>query len=350
MPARAPSPDRRAARRRPSALALAGVAAALGGCGSAAVADLPAPAVPGVSPPQAHAPTGGVVRLGPRGSSAAPTGLAVDPDTGRVAVGLASPPALVLVDGATGRPRARVPLPAPPGQLSAAGGDVLVPAGEHVLRVRARDGRVVQDTAVAQRARTVLAGGPGTAFAAGEALGSGDGALVALSAGGRRRAARVDASPTTVARVDAGRVAVVSGRARRAALLDATTLRELAGAPAGVGPTRAVARGDYLWVVDTRGEALLVFRTRPTFSLVRRLSLPGGPFAIALDKGRYRLWVTLTGTNEIAEFPSHGRPHELRRLPTVRQPDAIAVDPITHRLFVGGAGGALELIDPPPLP
>lgn len=347
MPCRASRPDRAAQARRGAAAAAVLAAAAVAGCGSAGPGALPPAATPAASPPEATAPAGRVLRVGPPGGPA-PSGLAVDPDTGRVAVGLADPAQLVLLDGASGAVRGRVGLPSAPGRLAAAHGDVFVPAtrARSLLRVRARDARVLGARRLGFRPTAALAGEPGDAFAAGSAAG-GAGAVAAVGAGGAR-AASVDAAPTSLARADAGRVAVVAARERTLELVDATTLQPRGTASAGVGPTQAVARGPYVWVVDTQGEALLVFRVTPKLELVRRLYLAGGPYAIALDTTHHRLWVTFTQTNEVAELPAHGRPHELQRLPTVRQPDAIAVDSLTHRLFVGGAGGRVELIDPPP--
>lgn len=166
---------------------------------------------------------------------------------------------------------------------------------------------------------------------------------------GRALPARPDAGRVPVDR--GARVAAVLPRERTVALSDARTGRLLGRADAGVGPTNAVSNDRWLWVTDTQGDALLVFRTRPKLELVRRVYLPAGPYAIALDEGKLRLWVTLTGTSEVAELPANGRPHELRRFPTVRQPDALAVDSRTHRVFVGGARDrVLQLIDPGPLP
>jgi len=151
--------------------------------------------------------------------------------------------------------------------------------------------------------------------------------------------------------VDGGaRVAAVLARERTVELSDARTAELVGSADAGVGPTNAISNDRWLWVTDTQGDALLVFRTRPEFELVRRVYLPGGPYAIALDTGKVRLWVTLTGTNEVAELPAHGRPRELRRFPTVRQPNALAVDSRTHRVSVAGVrDGVVQLIDPGPL-
>lgn len=149
------------------------------------------------------------------------------------------------------------------------------------------------------------------------------------------------------AAADGGRQVVVDGRARTVSLLDGDG-RVLAREAAGVGPTHALSRGRWLWVVDTAGEALLVFRVTDGLELVRRVFLPGRPYGLARDARKGRLWVTLTRTNEVAELPAHGRPHELRRLPTLRQPDHVAVDARTSRVFVRG-GGKLQAFDPPPL-
>ncbi len=148
--------------------------------------------------------------------------------------------------------------------------------------------------------------------------------------------------------VDGGREAVVLGRERAVELRDAATGRVLGRADAGVGPTRAFSRGPWLWVVDTDGQALLVYRVRPELELVRRVHLPGGPFAITFDQARFRLWITLTGTNEVAELPPHGRPRVLRRFPTVRQPDAVLIDPDTDEVVVLGKGAQQQFTPPPP--
>jgi DNA-binding beta-propeller fold protein YncE len=109
-------------------------------------------------------------------------------------------------------------------------------------------------------------------------------------------------------------------------------------AAAGVGPTQAVSDGHGLvFVVDTQGDGLLLFLTRPKLELHSRVFLPGRPYAIAIDRRRGRLWVTLTASNRVAEVTANGRPRLLRTLPAVRQPDAIAVDPRTSRVRVYGA-------------
>jgi hypothetical protein len=154
------------------------------------------------------------------------------------------------------------------------------------------------------------------------------------------------ARPRSVA--DAGdAIAVLSVRARVLELYDARTLRRVGRAPAGIGPTQVVAAGDRLYVVDTDGGALLVYEQEPALELVRRVYLPGSPYGIALDTMRRRLWVTLTARNELVELPAHGRPHPLRRFPTVRQPDSVAVHASSGRVVVTGrAEGVIQVLDP----
>jgi DNA-binding beta-propeller fold protein YncE len=118
-------------------------------------------------------------------------------------------------------------------------------------------------------------------------------------------------------------------------------------AAAGIGPTHVVAAGGRLYVTDTQGGALLVFATRPKLELVRRVFLPGGPYGLAVDPGRHRLWVTLTARNEVVALAANGHPVPRRRLATVRQPDAIAVDSATGTLVIRGADRrVVQLVGP----
>lgn len=147
---------------------------------------------------------------------------------------------------------------------------------------------------------------------------------------------------------DPARLAVIDRRARRLDIYDARTHALVASAPAGVGPTHVAClpSGPCL-VADTQGNALLRFVLRPHLELVRSQYLPGGPYGMALDAARNRLWVTLPGTNELVELPARAHPHVLRRFPTVRQPDSVSVDERTGRVLVTGrAPGRLEWIDP----
>jgi DNA-binding beta-propeller fold protein YncE len=166
---------------------------------------------------------------------------------------------------------------------------------------------------------------------------------------GDRETARfaVATQPGGLAGADSGRaLAVVSVRERVLELYDPRTLKRTARVAAGVGPTHVVAVSDRLYVADTQGGALLVFATRPKLALVRRVFLPGGPYGMALDPVRHRLWVTLTARNEVVSLPANGRPRPLVHLPTVRQPDSVAVDPVLGTVAVTGRdAGVLQLID-----
>jgi DNA-binding beta-propeller fold protein YncE len=73
----------------------------------------------------------------------------------------------------------------------------------------------------------------------------------------------------------------------------------------------------------------------------------GAPLGIAADAGRDRVWVTLTATNQLVEIEASERPRRLRTLPTVRQPNSVAVDERTGRVVVASAtDDALQLLDP----
>jgi DNA-binding beta-propeller fold protein YncE len=149
--------------------------------------------------------------------------------------------------------------------------------------------------------------------------------------------------------VDDGRaVAVVRGRERVLELYDAAGRERIGSIPAGAGPTRVIGGTEgRMYVLDTAGDGLLVFERRP-LRLARRLPLLGAPYGLAIDRERARVWVTLTATNEVVELSAGARPRFLRSFPAVRQPNAVAVDPVTGRVYVTGeADRVLQLLDPP---
>ena len=77
------------------------------------------------------------------------------------------------------------------------------------------------------------------------------------------------------------------------------------------------------------------------------MPLPGAPYGIAVDERRDRLWVTLSSRNELVQLTTGERPRPERTLSTVCQPNSVAVDPRTGRLFVpSAADDALQIIDP----
>ena len=322
-----------------AALALA----LLTGCGSS---DEPPPAAePAKAPPLRTRPAGRVVPLGHK-----PEGIVADPATGTVAVGLTDPDRLALVDPSTGRVRRRVILAESPRHLALAGpgGPVLVPAerADALVEVSLPDGRT----------RTTLVGRyPHDAALAEGRVWVADEHGSTLSVVDRGRLVRrlpSPAQPGGIVAAGPGRVAVVAVKERVLALYDARRPRELARVPAGVGPTHVLSDGGMrLWVVDTQGGSLLYFHLRPRLELVRRVALPGRPYGMALDRRRERMWVTLTARNQVVELTANGRPRPLRSFPTVRQPNTVAVDERTGRVFVASrSDGTLQLLDPPPGP
>lgn len=334
-----------------AASVLAACLFALAGCGEKAEPDpasagprIPYPptaAEPARAPAPPREPAGRVVEVGN-----GPEGVAFDPETGLVAVGLREPNVLALVDGASGTIRRRVPLPGAPRHLELArpGGPVLVPAeGADALIEVSLPGGERRVTRVGDQPHDAAALG-GSLFAIDE-LGS---TLSEVRAGRLARQVPVDVQPGGVATVG-DRLAVISVQAYTIELYDPA--RGLAGAgsrQAGLGPTHVAVDADRrLYVTDTRGDALIVYDTEPRLRWIARLPLPGSPYGLAVDAERRRVWVTLVGRNELVEIEGGPRPRRLRSFPTVRQPNTLAVDPRSGRVAVASrTDGTLQLVDP----
>jgi DNA-binding beta-propeller fold protein YncE len=336
--------------RRPLAIAVLALGLGLAGCGddgaeraASAEPDVPYPptaAEPAAAPVASARPAGRVVRVGP-----GPEGLAFDPQTGLVAVGLREPAALALVDGRSGALRRRVALPGAPRHLELArpGGPVLVPAegADALVEVSLPEGES-RVTRVGDQPHDA-AFLDGRAYAIDE-LGS---TLSVVEQGRLVRRAPVDVQPGGVVALD-DRLAVISVQAYTIELFDPRSLRGQGSRNAGLGPTHVVADEDgRLHVADTRGGALVTFETRPRLRWISRLPLPGSPYGLAIDRERDRLWVTLVGRNELVEVAAGDAPRRLRALPTVRQPNSVAVDPRTGRVAVASrTDGTVQLVDP----
>jgi DNA-binding beta-propeller fold protein YncE len=146
------------------------------------------------------------------------------------------------------------------------------------------------------------------------------------------------------------RVAVIDVAEHQLSLYETRSPRRVARVAAGDGPTHLVTdRRGRLVVVDTRGERVLLFATEPRLRQVGSARLRGTPYGLAYDATRDRLWVTLTARNQVVGMDLAGdRPTELARLPTVRQPNTVAVDAATGRVFVASrTDGTVQLVDPP---
>ena len=317
------------------------VAASLhAGCGSVAPDELPPAAEPASSPPPAAAPDGRIVDVGFK-----PEGVVADPIAGIFAVGVREPGELVLVDGETGDVVTRLPLPEAPRHLAFDGKRVLVPAedADVLLRVSVPDGRVAASSTGREPHDAAAAGG--RIFVADEFADT----LTVLEDGEPRTTIDTALQPGGVTPLDRGRqVAVVSVRERVVETFDAATGERTGRAPAGVGPTHAVSDGgDYLFVTDTTGGALLVYHLRPKLELIRRYPLPGSPYGIAIDNVRHRMYVTQTARNQLTELIVGGRPSLVARYATPQQPNTVAVDETSGRVAVTGkVDGVLQLLDP----
>jgi DNA-binding beta-propeller fold protein YncE len=277
------------------------------------------------------------VRVGNR-----PEGVAFDERTGLLAVGLTDPDRLALVDGGSGRVVRRVRLPESPRHLRLAGpgGPVLVPAerSDELVEVSLPDGRVTA-TRVGDFPHDADAAA-GRVFVGNE---HGDSVSV-LENGRRARLLEAPVQPGGVVATSDGRLVGVVGVSERALqVFDARTLDSLGKVDVGIGPTHVEAGRRRFFVVDTRGDALIELRLDP-LRFHRRVFVGGVPYGIAHDRVRDRFWITLTARNEVA-LATPARVE--RSYPTVRQPNSVAVDERTGRVWVAGrSGGVLQFFDP----
>ncbi len=68
---------------------------------------------------------------------------------------------------------------------------------------------------------------------------------------------------------------------------------------------------------------------------------------MAVDHSTNTVWITLTARNEVVGIDtSSNSPTVIARYPTVLQPNTVAVEPGSHRLWVTGTtDGVVERID-----
>lgn len=145
-----------------------------------------------------------------------------------------------------------------------------------------------------------------------------------------------------------GRLHVLDVLATSLTPVDPATGEKEPALRAGTGATHVAAdRYDRVLAVDTRGQELLAFATDPLI-MKQRYPVPGVPFALAYDPDRDLAWITLTASNELVGYDvAGGEPREVRRVPTVRQPNSAAVDPATGAVFVASATGAgMQVVTP----
>lgn len=320
-----------------AALLAAGLIAGCGTVGGSAGQQAVPPVEPASAPVSGPAPAGIVRPLG-----APATAVVLDPRTETVVVALHDPPRLLLttLDGAA--PPRQVPLPGPAADLvlAADGGPLLVPitAPASLIRVPL-DGGAPSRTDLGAPARGAVTVGGATVVALGDQL---------VVLGGNRS---IPGFINTTRLVPAGGGAKiwVLDRGRSAvSVVDLATGETSAALRAGNGAAGAVAdRFGRLLVTNTRDGELLAYAGDPPV-LRQRFPLPGAPYGLAYDGQRDLVWVTLTGRDEVVGLGvAGGEPVIVHRFPTVHQPDAVAVDPVSGRVMVVSATGAgLQVIDP----
>ena len=278
----------------------------------------------------------------------APEGIVADPTTRRVVVAVRQPDELVLLDTDTTAVRGRVPLPGSLRHLQLAkdGGPVLVPdeSSNSLVQVALPSGRVQSRTPTGTMPHDANEAPDGTILVADEAGAS----LTAVREGAVVATFTDVTQPGGIAHVG-NEFGVVDVGENTLTFYDATTLQPQTELSAGEGPTHVVAdRRGRLIVVDTRGGALLFYTPPPQAAQVTRSALPGQPYGIAYDPVRDQLWVTITATNEVVGLDVSGdQPRETARLTAVQQPNTVAVDPTTGRLFITGTTpGVVQVVDP----
>ncbi len=326
-------------------VALLATLASCGGVGTAPKprSDVPEPAT---APPAAGGLPGRVVPL-----PGEPEGLAWDTATATLAVAVRAPDAVALVDGATGTERARIPLAGAARhlELEAPGGPVLVPSegNDRLYRLALPSGAVTSETAVGRQPHDAAPAAGGRVFVGDELADT----VHVVAPDGSTQVVPAPAQPGGVASAPDGSVVVVVGVRGRRIEAYAPDGRMLGSAACGVGPThvRAGASGLF-YVADTQGGAVLIFQTAPDgIRQVGSVSTGGGaPYGLAVDGARSRLYVTLTGTNQLRSYRIAGATLTAdRSWATVRQPNDVAVENSTGRVVVAGTGdGQLQFIDP----
>ena len=303
----------------------------------------PPPPEPAEAPPLEEEPAGRVVEVG-----GGPEGMVADPETNLVAVGLRDPDVLALLDGESGEPVREVDLPESPRhlQLAAPGGPVLVPAerSDSLAQVTLPDGDVSDETPVGAFPHDATAAPNGRIFVANE---FGDTVSV-VEDGEEIRTLEAPQQPGNGTATGDGLVGVIGVRGLALEVYDTETLESFGRIDAGEGPTHVVAGPDgRFYVADTRGGEILVYEARPEPGRVASAPLPEGyPYGLAMDAEREQLWVTLTAENSLVRFDISGAtPREMDRYLTVRQPNTVAVNPETGRVYVAGRDGEIQIID-----
>lgn len=305
--------------------------------------NLPPPAEPQNAPAPAGVPPGRIVAVGQ-----APEGVVVDAVTRTVAVATRNPTELVLVNADTGAVTGRTPLPGFVRhlQLAAPGGPVLVPveSADALVRVELPGGEAEPQVVTGTVPHDAAEAANGTVFVANE-----HGGTVTVLRGNDILKVFTDSVQPAGLAPTGNVMGLLDVRKNDLTVYDTESLTILGSTPAGDGPTHLVAdTHGRLIATDTRGDAVRVFAPLPTPREVGSVPQPGGPYGIAYDGVRDRLWVASSGTNEVIGYDmAQPTPREVQRIATVQNPYTLGVDSQTGRLFIAGqAAGVLQIVDP----
>jgi DNA-binding beta-propeller fold protein YncE len=257
---------------------------------------------------------------------------------------------VALISPGTGREQKVVRLPGAPRHLELTrwGGTLLVPLEQtdQLVQLALPAGRIIARTHVGGQPYDVAAAGADTVF-----VGDGSSNTVSIVQGDQQMAVEpAPLQPSGVAASRNGLIAVVVGSRGRRLEAFASSGQSLGTAPVGAGPTNIVAGvGSMFYVADTEGNAIDVFWvTDGPHQVATVPTRSGAPYGLAIDPVRHVLYVTLTASNELESFIIRGNTLVPDRIwPTVRQPNSVAVDSATGRVFVAGrTGNELQMIDP----
>jgi DNA-binding beta-propeller fold protein YncE len=310
--------------------------------GSRPAADgLPPAAEPQTAPPPRDPPPGRIAAVG-----TSPEGVVVDDATRTVAVATRGPDEVVVIDADSGAVTDRVALPGSARHLQlATPGTVLVPVetANALVRVDLREKAASPPIITGTSPHDAAVAANGAVFVGNE-LG---GTVTALRGDHIVKVFTDSVQPAGLAAFGTA-IGMIDARTNTVTVYDAEKLTIVGSAPAGAGPTHLVAdRHGRMIAADTRGDTLRVFEPLPTPHEVATIAQPGGPYGVAYDGARDRLWVASSGTNQLVGYDmTRPTPREIQRIPTVQNPYSLGVDSLTGRLFVAGvSGGQVQVID-----
>ncbi|MBK8295093.1 MAG: hypothetical protein IPK93_10105 [Solirubrobacterales bacterium] len=272
-------------------------------------------------------------------------GLAFDPASGSIALGLRESYRLAFVDPEKLSITFQVPIPNPVRHLTVSPrGLVAVPAesANSVFEISARRGVVAKVSAGEHPHDAAYA--DGKLFAADEFSDT----VSVIKDGKEIDSLPAPVQPGGIAAVQNRYLALIAVSERALQVYDARSNEALGRIPAGTGPTHIEAIGSDAFVADTEGDVIRRYRIGEEPVETGTVPAPGTPYGIAVDAKRKRVWVTLTATNQLAGYSVAGSKMErFASYPTVRQPNSVTVDPGSGDVFVASrTEGKLERISP----